>query len=149
MQPKAGAGAPATRGRGILKERRGKGKAERRVAVTQRQAHLAVFWHEGPPEGHSSPGTQMASLAPQFTEHPPQLPRGEEGGALQELSPMLRSVLPGALGAVLGGPVAPGGEAGELFSLVAQAASERAKSTPAASDAPETMRQERVLTARC
>ena len=91
----------------------------------------------------------MASLAPQFTEHPPQLPRGEEGGALQELPSMLRSVPGGPPGAVFGGPVSLEGEAGEPLSPVAQAASERARSTPAASDAPETMRQERVLTSQC
>jgi hypothetical protein len=44
---------------------------------------MAGFWHEGPPEGHSSPATQMASLSSQLTEQPPQLPRGEEAGALQ------------------------------------------------------------------
>ena len=91
----------------------------------------------------------MASLAPQFTEHPPQLPRGEEGGALQELPSMLRSVPGGPPGAVFGGPVSLEGAAGELFSLLTQAASERARSTPAANDAPETMRQERVLTSQC
>ena len=68
---------------------------------------MAVFWHEGPPEGHSSPGTQMASLFPQFTEHPPQLPRGAEAGALHELPPEARSEAGGPEEVVLGGPVSP------------------------------------------
>lgn len=70
----------------------------------QRHAHMAAFWHEGPPEGHSSPATHMASLSPQFTEHPPQLPRGVEAGALHELLWEARSEA-GGPDAVLGGPV--------------------------------------------
>ncbi len=67
---------------------------------------MAVFWHEAPPEGHSSPATQMASLSPQFTEQPPQLPRGVEGGALQALPPEAWSEAAGGPEAVvLGGPV--------------------------------------------
>ena len=139
---------PDTRGRGILKERRGKGKSRRIVLVapSQRHAHTAVFWHEGPPEGHSSPGTQIASLSPQLTEQPPQLPRGLEGGALQELPSKLRSVLGVAPAAVLGGPVSLEGGAGARFSLATQAASDRVMITPTASDAPDKTRQGRVLT---
>jgi hypothetical protein len=88
----------------------------------------------------------MASLAPQFTEPPPQVPRGEEGGALQELLPMSWSVLVGPPGPELEGPVSLEGDAGAPFSLVTQAVSERARSTPKASDAPERVRQESVLT---
>jgi len=92
---------PATRGRGILKERPYKGKnaspassARARSAVardlrsvpSQWHSHTAVLWHDAPPLGHSSPALQEAGLSPQLTEHPPQVPRGEEGGALQELS---------------------------------------------------------------
>jgi hypothetical protein len=51
----------------------------------------------------------MASLSPQFTEHPPQLPRGVEAGALQELPCDWRWEAGGPEAAVLGGPVsAPG-----------------------------------------
>ncbi len=47
----------------------------------------------------------MASLAPQFTEHPPQLPRGVEGAALQEF-PWSASAVPGSVApALCGGPV--------------------------------------------
>jgi hypothetical protein len=66
---------------------------------------MAVFWHEGPPEGHSSPGTHMASLSPQFTEHPPQLPRGDEAGTLHELPPEGRSDAGEPEAVELGGPV--------------------------------------------
>jgi hypothetical protein len=116
------------------------------AAASQWHAHMAVFWHEGPPEGHSSPGTQMASLSPQLTEQPPQLPRGLEGGALQELTCPSRSVPGGPPAAVPGGPVSL--EAGGCVPLpcVTQAASDRAMSTRAASDAPDTMRQGRMLT---
>jgi hypothetical protein len=142
---------PDTRGRGILKERRIKGKSQRvvLVAASQRHAHTAVFWHEGPPEGHSSPGIHIASLSPQFTEQPPQLPRGWEGAALQELTSPLRLAPGGAPAAEVGGPLSLDGEPGEPFSLVTQAASERARNTPAANDAPETARQETVLTSPC
>jgi hypothetical protein len=111
---------------------------------------MAVLWQEGPPEGHSSPGTQMASLAPQFTEQPGQLPRGVEGGTLQELLPAAPSLLPGSPAAVLwDGPVSVAGRAAARFPVDAQPASERAMSTPAAGETPERMRQERVLTSPC
>ena len=91
---------PATRGRGILKERPYKGKnaslafaraksavaRHRRCLPPQWHSHTAVLWHEAPPLGHSSPALQEAGLSPQLTEHPPQVPRGEEGGALQEFT---------------------------------------------------------------
>ena len=88
----------------------------------------------------------MASLSPQFTEHPPQLPRGEEGGTVQELPCESRSVPGGAPAAVLGGPVSPEAGAGGAFSLVTQAFSNSAISTPATSDAPDTDRRRTVLT---
>jgi hypothetical protein len=88
----------------------------------------------------------MASLSPQLTEQPPQLPRGVEGGALQELLCPSRSVPGGPPAAVLGGPVSLEGAACGPFWLVAQAASKSAMRTPAASDAPDTIRQARVLT---
>jgi hypothetical protein len=140
---------PDTRGRGILKEPRCKGKSGRAVpaASFQWHAHMAVFWHEGPPEGHSSPGSQMASLSPQVTEQPPQLPRGLEGGALQELTCPALSVLGGPPAAVLGGPVSPEAGACAPFPCVTQPASDRAMSTRTASDAPDTKRQGRMLTA--
>ena len=118
------------------------------VAGTSRaqwQVHMAVFWHDGPPEGHSSPAMQMASLSPQFTEQPPQAPRGLEGGALQELTCPSRSEPDGPLPAVWEGPVSLEGAACEPFSST-HAANERATSTAAASEAPETMREERVRT---
>ena len=87
----------------------------------------------------------MASLFSQFTEQPPQLPRGAEGGAVQELTPPLWSVPAGPAAPELGGPLSLEGEAGELFSLDTQASSDRAMSTPAASDVPHTRRQETVL----
>ena len=46
----------------------------------------------------------MASLSPQFTEHPPQLPRGAEAGALHELPCEERSEAGGPEAPVLGGP---------------------------------------------
>jgi hypothetical protein len=58
---------------------------EARRSLPQWHSQTAVFRHEGPPLGHSSPGVQEACLSPQLTEQPPQLPRGEEAGALQEL----------------------------------------------------------------
>jgi hypothetical protein len=88
----------------------------------------------------------MASLSPQFTEQPPQLPRGLEGGALQELTCPAPSVPDGPTAAVLGGPVSLEGGAGAPFPCVTQAASDRAMSTRAASDGPDTMRQGRMLT---
>jgi hypothetical protein len=87
----------------------------------------------------------MASLSPQFTEQPPQLPRGVEGGALQELISPLRSV-PGAPAAPeLRGSLSLEGAVGEPFSFDTQALSDRAMSTPAASGAPEEMQPERAL----
>jgi hypothetical protein len=65
---------------------------------------MAVFWHEGPPEGHSSPARHIASLSPQSTEHPPQLPRGVEAGALHEFPSLGRSE-EGGPEVVLGGPL--------------------------------------------
>jgi hypothetical protein len=56
-----------------------------------------------PPLGHSSPDLHEACLSPQFTEQPPQVPRGEEGDAAQELFPAALSE-PDAGTAVLGGP---------------------------------------------
>ena len=73
---------------------------------------MAVLWHEGPPEGHSSPGTQIASLSPQFTEHPPQLPRGVDAGAPQELPCDCRSEAGGPEAGALGGPVSAAGPLG-------------------------------------
>jgi hypothetical protein len=88
----------------------------------------------------------MASLSPQFTEHPPQLPRGFDGGALQELTWPSRSA-PGVAGALArGGPVSPDAGAGEALPLPTQAVSDRAMSTPAASDALDKLRQPGALT---
>ena len=116
------------------------------TAQSQWHSHTAVLWHEGPPAGHSSPGVQEAALSPQFTEQPPQLPRGREGGTLQVLPSPSRSVPAGAPAAVVGGPVSLDGAAGVAFSLATQAASDRAMSRPAARDAPDTVRQGGVLT---
>ena len=88
----------------------------------------------------------MASLSPQFTEQPLQLPRGFEGGALQELTCPSRLLPVGPPAAVLGGPVSLEGGAGARFSLATQAASDRVMITPTASDAPDKTRQGRVLT---
>jgi len=88
----------------------------------------------------------MASLSPQFTEQPLQLPRGFEGGALQELTCPSRLLPVGPPAAVLGGPVSLEGGAGARFSLATQAASDRVMITPTASDAPDKARQGRVLT---
>ena len=85
-------------------------------------------------------------MSPQRTEQPPQLPRGREGGTLQELPCPSRSLPGGAPAGVLGGPVSLDGAADEAFSLATQAASDKAMSSPAASDAPDTMRQGEVLT---
>ncbi len=85
---------------------------------------------------------QEACRSPQLTEHPPQLPRGEEGGTLQEFTCPLRSVLAGPAAAALGGPASLEGTAFDPFSLATQAANVRAKSAPAMSDAPDRMRQE-------
>ena len=88
----------------------------------------------------------MASLSPQLTEQPLQLPRGVEGGALQELTCASRSA-PGGAGAPLtGGPVSLDAGADGAFSLATQAASDRAMRTPVASDAPDQLRQARALT---
>ena len=82
---------------------------------------MAVFRHEGPPLGHSSPVMQDACRSPQFTEQPPQLPRGEEGGTLQELPGAPRSEPPGeGEEALLGGPASSGEAPCGFFSLVAQ-----------------------------
>jgi hypothetical protein len=89
----------------------------------------------------------MASLCPQFTEQPAQLPRGLEGGALQELTCPSWSLPGGPPAAVLGGPVSLDGDAGELLSFDTQAASDTATSTPAASDGPHKKRQQTVLIA--
>ena len=43
-------------------------------------------------------------MSPQFTEHPPQLPRGEEAGTLQEFPAEERSEAGGPEPVVLGGP---------------------------------------------
>jgi hypothetical protein len=81
---------------------------------------MAVFRHEAPPLGHSSPGVQEACWSPQLTEQPAQLPRGEEGGTLQELPcpPWSEPGEPEA--AVLGGPVSSGAALCGFCSLVAQ-----------------------------
>jgi hypothetical protein len=77
----------------------------------------------------------MASLSPQLTEQPPQLPRGLEGGALQELPSVLRSVLGVPPAAVFGGPFSLDGETCRLSWLGTQPANETAMSTLAATDA--------------
>jgi hypothetical protein len=87
----------------------------------------------------------MASLSPQFTEQPPQLPRGVEAGAVQELTCPLRSELGGPGEAELGGPLSLEGEAAEPLEFDTQAASDRAMSTKAASDAPDRMRRGSIL----
>ena len=102
--------------------------------------------HAAPPLGHSSPRVHEACLSPQFTEHPPQVPRGEEGGAVQELTCPFRSAVAGPPVAVLGGPVSLEGEACGRFSFVAHAANDRATSTPAASDTPDKTLEGRILT---
>ncbi|HTL19707.1 MAG TPA: hypothetical protein VL220_03225 [Steroidobacteraceae bacterium] len=43
-------------------------------------------------------------MSPQLTEHPGQVPRGEEGGALQEFSAALSPAV-GPAAAVWGGPL--------------------------------------------
>ena len=87
----------------------------------------------------------MASLSPQFTVQPPQLPRGVEGGAVQELTCPLVSLLGGPAVVELGGPLWLEGEDDAPFSFDTQAESDRAISTPAASGAPEKMRQGRPV----
>jgi hypothetical protein len=82
----------------------------------------------------------MACLSPQFTEQPAQLPRGLDGGALQELTWRSRSAPGGLFAAVLGGPVSLEGEADVPFSLATQAASDRAMRTPVASNALDELR---------
>ena len=57
------------------------------------------------PLGHSSPDLHDACLSPQFTEQPPQLPRGEEAGAVHELAPAARPESADAGPPMLGGPV--------------------------------------------
>lgn len=59
--------------------------------------------HAAPPLGHSSPDLHEACLSPQSTEQPPQVPRGEEADAVQELLPTALAE-PDAGAAVLGGP---------------------------------------------
>jgi hypothetical protein len=118
------------------------------AAQRQWHSHTAVLWHEGPPLGHSSPGVQEAALSPQLTEQPAQLPRGREGGALQELLCPSRSVPGGPAAAVLGGPLSLEGAACGRFSFATHAASDSAMSTPAASDAPDRMLEGRVLTSK-
>ena len=115
-------------------------------AGPQWHSHTAVLWHEGPPLGHSSPGVQEAALSPQLTEQPPQLPRGREGGTLQELPRPSRSVSGGAPAAVLGGPLSFDAGACGAFSWVTQAASDSAMSTAVASDALGELQQASVLT---
>ncbi len=138
---------PVTRGRGILKERQCKGKGTPRrldpllkcpvqrttacvrcrvpedspggIGRDQWHSHTAVFRHEAPPLGHSSPGAQKAGLSPQLTEQPPQVPRGLEGKALQEFSCVVRSEAGGPEAAVLGGPLSVYG-APWFFALVVQ-----------------------------
>ena len=88
----------------------------------------------------------MASLSPQFTEQPPQLPRGLEGGALQEFGCPSWSLPDGLPAAVSGGPVSLEEGVGARFSLATQAASDSTMSTPVASDAPDIVLRDRVLT---
>jgi hypothetical protein len=88
----------------------------------------------------------MASLSPQLTEQPPQLPRGVEGGALQELTCALRSPLDERSAPVLGGPDSVEGGARVPLSFVAQPANDSTMSRLAASEAFDTRRQGSVLT---
>ena len=83
-------------------------------------------------------------MSPQLTEQPPQLPRGEEAGALQELPPVARSESGGPEAAVRGGPVSPE----EPLSLLPPVAQPEPKSSAAANAAQAVARQraiERVL----
>jgi hypothetical protein len=59
--------------------------------------------HAAPPLGHSSPDLHEACLSPQSTEQPPQVPRGEEAEAVQELVAAAFSE-PDAGSEALGGP---------------------------------------------
>ena len=67
---------------------------------------------------------QEACLSPQLTEQPPQLPRGEEAGALQELPCGLPPAEGNPEPALVGGPVSPSGPP-VFFALVAQPAHHR------------------------
>jgi len=78
---------------------------QRQKGPSQWHSQTAVLRHEAPPLGHSSPGVHEAVLSPQFTEHPLQLPLGEELGALQELLCAARSEGDDPEPAVFGGPV--------------------------------------------
>ncbi|HEV8018794.1 MAG TPA: hypothetical protein VGP32_09585 [Steroidobacteraceae bacterium] len=53
-------------------------------ACGQRHSHTAVFMQEALPPGHSSPVVHDACWSPQLTEQPPQIPFGNDTGALQE-----------------------------------------------------------------
>jgi hypothetical protein len=64
---------------------------------------------------------QEAGRSPQLTEQPPQLPRGEEAGTLQELPCGLPSAEGDPEAALVGGPVSLSG-APVFFALVAQPA---------------------------
>jgi hypothetical protein len=83
-------------------------------------------------------------LSPQLTEQPPQLPRGEEAGALQELLPVARSESGGPEAAVRGGPVSPE-EPLSLFATVAQPAQHSSVATRAAQMGDPRSAIERVL----
>ena len=88
----------------------------------------------------------MASLSPQSTEQPPQLPRGFEGGALQELTCALRSLLDERSAPVLGGPDSVEGGACVPLSFVAQPANDSTMSRLATSEAFDARRRGSVLT---
>ncbi len=77
---------------------------------------------------------QNASLSPQLTEQPPQLPRGEEGGTLQELLCAAPST-PSLPAAVCGGPVSVRDGDTWLVGVEAQAPSNVARTILAARDA--------------
>ena len=79
----------------------------------------------------------MASLDPQFTEHPPQLPRGEDGAALQALSPAPPSRLGSSPAELWGGPVSVRVETFSPLPLDTQPATKVARRIGAASEAAE------------
>ena len=91
---------------------------------------------------------QEACLSPQLTEQPPQLPRGEEAGALQELPSGLPSAEAGPEAAVVGGPVSLSGPP-VLFALVAQPAQHRSAAVRASGTSDRQREGERRFMSVC
>ena len=112
--------------------------------LPQWHSQTAVFRHEAPPLGHSSPGVQEACRSPQLTEQPPQLPRGEEAGALQEWPRGLPSAGGGPEAALLGGPVSLEGPP-VFFALVAQPAQHSSTAVTVTGRSDQQREVERLL----